>query len=255
MSAFRDSFIAGSLALIATPVLLMSLSLASAQVMTSTNYQIQQDSVNFGGGLSSSTQYTIESTAGEVATGDSQSTNYKLRAGYQQLDTNFVSLSAVPPVTMDPPIPGITGGTAHGTTTMTVTTDSPAGYELSIAASDSPAMKKGTDSIADYAPAGDPDFVFTTAASDAHFGYSPSGVDIVDRFKDNGAACNIGSLDSALACWDGLSTTDEVIAESTGPNVPNGTVTTLHFRLSVGSSVVQPSGTYTATTTVTALAL
>jgi hypothetical protein len=255
MSGLRDSLIAGSLALIATPILLASLSLASAQVMTSTNYQIQQDSVNFGGGLASSTNYTLESTAGEVATGDSQSTSYRLRAGYQQLDTNFISLSAVPPVTMDPPIPGITGGTANGTTTVTVTTDSPAGYELSIAALNNPAMQKGADTIADYAPVGDPDFVFTTDASDAHFGYSPSGTDIVDRFRDNGAACNLGSFDSALACWDGLSIADELIAQSSGPNVPNGTVTTLHFRISIGSSVVQPSGSYTATTTVTALAI
>jgi hypothetical protein len=255
MYGLRDSLIAGSLALIATPILLASLSLASAQVMTSPNYQIQQDSINFGGGFSSSTSYTLESTAGEVATGDGQSTSYKLRAGYQQLDRNFISLSAVPPVTMAPPIPGITGGTANGTTTVTVTTDSPAGYELSIAASDNPAMQKGGDSIADYAPLGDPDFIFTTGASDAHFGYSPSGADIVGRFKDDGGACNTGSFDSDLACWDGLSIADAVIAGSAGPNVPSGTVTTLHFRLSIGSSVVQASGTYTATTTLTALAI
>lgn len=256
MHRFRDIKIAALLAFLGTPLLILSVSCAAAQVMQSTNYRIQQDSINFGGGLSTSTQYTLESTAGEVGTGDRNSANFKLRGGYQQLDTSFISISASPSVVMSPSIPGITGGTANGSTTATVTTDSPAGYSLSIVASESPALRSGSNTIADYVPAGaSPDFTFTTTASDSHFGYSPSGADIVARFKDNGTTCNTGGSDTALSCWDGLSTSSVMIAQSAGPNVPAGTVTAVYFRVSVGSSVGQTSGTYTATTTLTALAL
>lgn len=252
----RDIGIALVLSLIGTPALLASLSFATAQVMQSTNYRLQQDSINFAGGLSSSTNYTLEGTAGEVGTGDRSSTNFNLRGGYQQLDTNFIAISTVPPVVMTPALPGITGGTANGSTTVTVTTDSPAGYELSIAASQSPALQKGGDSIADYVPAGaPPDFTFTTGSTQSHFGYSPAGTDIVDRFRDNGSVCGVGSGDTALACWDGLSVSDEAIARGSGANVPSGVETEIYFRVGVGGTVGQPSGTYVATTTVTAIAL
>ena len=58
---------------------------AVAAVMESTNYKLQADSVNIGGGRSSSTNYTLEDTAGEVGTGTSSSTNYQNNAGYQQM--------------------------------------------------------------------------------------------------------------------------------------------------------------------------
>ena len=256
MMRLRDIGIALFLSLIGTPVLLASLSFATAQVMQSATYRIQQDSINFAGGLSTSTNYTLESTVGEVGTGDRSSTNFNLRGGYQQLDTNFIAISSVASVSMTPAIPGITGGTANGSTTVTVTTDSPAGYELSIAASQSPALQKGSDSIADYVPGGaPPDFSFTTGSTQAHFGYSPSGADIVARFKDNGSACDVGSSDTALACWDGLDVSDEAIARGSGSNVPSGVPTVLYFRVGVGGSVGQASGSYVATTTVTAIPL
>jgi hypothetical protein len=116
-------------------------------------------------------------------------------------------------------------------------------------------MQKEGDSIADYVPAGDPDFTFSTGAADAHLGYTPEGADIVQRFKDNGSSCNMGTQESSLACWDGLSTTEEVISSSVTANHPLGSTTTVRFRVGVGSSVVQPPGLYTATTTLTALPL
>jgi hypothetical protein len=255
MERLRDSLIAGVLAITLTPVLLASLPLTFAQVMSSTNYQIRQDSINIGGGLSTSTNYAVESTSGEVGTGDSTSTNYALRAGYQQLDTTFISIGSIASVVMTPVIAGVTGGTANGSTTVVVTTDSPAGYGLSIAAADSPALRSGPYTIDDYVPVGNPDFSFVTNPADAHFGYSPEGADIVARFRDNTSVCGTGSSDTSLACWDGLSTSDTSIAQSSGPNVPNGTPTVLHFRTGIGASAFQESGIYTATTTVTALAL
>lgn len=256
--AFRDILITAHIALLLSPLLLFFIvhtPLSTAQVMQSSNYRIQSDSLNFGGGLSTSTNYTLESTAGEIATGEISGTTYNIKAGYQQMVTTFLSMTAPNAVTMSPSIPGVSGGTSNGSTTVTVTTDSPAGYQLTIAAENSPAMQKGSDTIADYAPGGDPDFTFTTDPSGAHFGYSPSGVDTVSRFRDNGSSCNTGSGETALACWDGLDTVAEAVAQSSGANNPNGATTTVYFRVGIGGSVTQTGGLYTATTTLTAISL
>ncbi len=243
-------------AFICTPVLMLSIYIAGAQVMTSSNYQMQSDSINIGGGLSSSTNYSLESSIGEVATGPSDSTNYSLRAGYQQMQEVYIAItSGSSSVSLSPSIPGLTGGTANGSTTVTVTTDSISGYQLTIMAEDSPALQKGVDSIADYTPAGNPDYTFTTSATDAHFGYTPEGADVVQRFLNSGVTCNAGSSNDASSCWDGLSTTEVPIAESSGSNHPSGTVTTVRFRVGLGGTVSQAPGVYIATTTLTALPL
>lgn len=253
---WRELFSPFSYALIATVLLVASLHIAGAQVMQSTNYQIQSDSINFAGGLSTSSNYTLESTAGELASGVSSSTNYSLKAGYQQMQEVYIAITGADNVTMSPSIPGVTGGTANGSTTVIVTTDSPSGYELTIESETTPAMQKGADSIADYTPLGsDPDFSFTTGAADAHFGFSPEGTDIVQRFKDDGGTCNAGGGDVTLACWDGLSTTPQTIASYAGANHPEGETTTVYFRVGVGGSVIQAPGVYIATTTLTALSL
>lgn len=252
----RDIIITALVALILTPLVLHSLTTSSAQVMQSANYRIESDSVNFGGGLSSSTNYALESTGGEIATGESTSTSYALKAGYQQMVTRFISLSAPSSVTMSPSIVGITGGTSNGSTTVTVITDSAAGYSLTINAGVSPAMVKGSDSILDYVPVSGPDYTFTTATDAALFGYSPSGVDVVQRFKDDGVSvCNTGSSETVLACWDGLSTTGVTIAQRASANTPSGSTTTVYFRVGIGSGVNQTAGIYTATTTLTAVSL
>lgn len=228
----------------------------TAQVRESTNYRIQSDSVNFGGGYSTSSSYQLESTLGEIATGESASTLYGISAGYQQQQLIFLAMTAPADVSMSPAIGGVTGGTSNGSTNVTVTTDNPAGYQLTLEASTSPAMTSGANSIADYVPGGaNPDFAFSTDPTDAHFGYSPDGTEIASRFRDNGSSCNAGSGTTTLACWDGLSTTPTVIAERTSGNHPDGTETTINFRVGIGDSVVQPEGTYTATTTLTLLPL
>ncbi len=244
-------------AVLVLPVLIFSFGISGAQVMTSSNFKIQSDSVNVGGGFSTSTSYELESTVGEVGTGNGSSTAYKLRAGYQQMQEVYLALTGAADVALSPAIPGVSGGTANGATTVTVTTDSLTGYTLTIVASTSPAMKYGAHTIADYSPAGaNPDFTFTTAAADAHFGFTPEGVDIAPRYQDNGVAtCGAGGQDTSLSCWDGLSTTPVTIATASGANHPDGATTTIRFRVGVGGAVVQPAGVYIATTTVTALPL
>jgi len=224
---------------------------AQAESMTSSNYKIESDSMNFGGTRSVSSSYVIEDTAGEIATGISTSTSFTLNAGYQQMHAVYLAVVPAGNVTLSPNIGGLTGGTSNGSTDFTVTTDSQAGYTATIVASSSPALSSAFGSFADFAPGADPAFGFSVAANASAFGFSPEGSDIYSRFKDNGSACNAGSGDTANACWDGLSTTPKTIVSRTSSNHPSGTVTTLRFRAASGSSNVVPNGIYTATTTVT----
>jgi len=239
-----------------TAVVLGSLLVVQADARSSPNYALESDSINFAGGLSTSSQFSLESTAGEIATGNGESASYSLRAGYQQMQAVFLSITAAANVEMAPALLGLTGGFANGSTSVTVLTDSPAGYELTIAATQSPAMVRGPEAIPDYisgaAPL--PDLAFTLGSAPAYFGFSPEGSDIVTRFRDNGTTCGVGALDTLSACWLGLSTTPIVIA-SGGANQPNGTPTLLRFRVGLSPNASVLAGDYIATTTITALPL
>ena len=231
---------------------------ARGQAMSSPNYMMQSQSLNFGGGAASSTSYQSQSTLGEVATGISSSTNYTMSAGFQQMQAVALIVSPASNVTMSPSIGGVSGGTSNGATSFTVTTDDSAGYAAVIQASSSPAMQltTGAYSFPDYVPAGgNPDFGFIAPAAASEFGFSPKGTDIVQRYEDNGSACNSGTGQTAGACWDGLSTSPITIDSRTSSNQPSGTVTTVNFRAASGSSHIQVDGTYVATTTVTITAL
>ncbi|MEI7463083.1 MAG: hypothetical protein WCK03_01650 [Candidatus Taylorbacteria bacterium] len=229
---------------------------AYGEMMTSPNYRIQSDSMNFGGTRSVSGSYISEDSMGEIATGYASSTNYILHAGYQQM--HDVQLVVVPPTSfyLSPNIGGITGGVSNGSTTFSVMTDDAAGYSVTIQASSSPALTFGSYSFADYAPTGlNPDFTFASSSNTSSFGFSVKGSDADVRFFDNASQCGVGSSQTTNACWDGLSTSSKMIANRTTSNQPAGTVTTLNFRAASGNNHVQIGGTYTATTTITIVAL
>jgi hypothetical protein len=231
-----------------------SVQTADAETMSSGNYKMESDSINFGGLRGTSGSYIIEDTLGESATGYSSSTNYTVHAGYQQMNTVvYVSVTPASNVIMAPGIGGLTGGTSDGSTSFIVTTNNPTGYTATIAASSSPALNSESDSFADYAPGANPDFAMTNLASASSFAFTPEGADIDERFKDNGSSCNTGSNDTSDACWDGLSTSPKTILNRATYNNPAGTNTTLKFRAMVGASRAQAEGSYTATTTVTVL--
>lgn len=226
------------------------------QVMSSTNYKLQSDSINFAGGRSSSASYIIEDTVGEVASGVSSSANFSLNAGYQQNSTVTISVTPASNVTMSPSIGGLTGGIADGQTSFTVTTDNPAGYTTTVSAQNSPALKTASDSFNDYVPAGsDPDYTFTFGSAESVFAFTPEGDDIAVRYKNSGSTCGIGSSDTSNACWDGLSIAGKTILNRTSSNQPSGTTSTIKFRAASGSSHVQEDGVYVATTTITVLSL
>lgn len=235
--------------------LLIPIHLLTAQVMQGTNYRIQSDSVNFGGGDSGSANYGLQGTGGEIGTGDSSSANYALRAGFQQMDGSFISISSPGNIALDP-ISGLAGGSSEKTAAWTVTTDDPAGYSLTVNTTTSPALKSADDSFADYAPSGaDPDYTFSVSSANSAFGFTPEGTDVSTRYKDNGSACNTGSSETSGKCWDGFSTTPKAIANRASSNQPSGTSTTLRVRAESGSSHMQTAGNYSATLVVTATAL
>ena len=101
--------------------------------MSSTNYKINADSINIGGGQSSSANYKMEGTIGEAATGDSASGSYGIEAGYQamwdyppylsfSLDGNYVNFG-----TLDYNLP------SFDTTGFTVSTNADNGYAVTVA--------------------------------------------------------------------------------------------------------------------------
>lgn len=226
--------------------------------MQSSHYAIPTDSINFGGANSSSTNYAEQDTLGEIATGRSASANYAIQAGYQQMTGTSISISSASNVTL-PALNGIVAGTAVASTSWNVVTDDTAGYQLTVAAATAPALQDPAKAyFSDYVPAGgssSADYSFTVPASSSVFGFSPYGSDTTARFKNNGTTCGSGSTSTDLACWTGFSTTTQTIAEGTSNNQPSGATTTVNFEAGIGSNKVQDAGTYTATITVTAIAL
>ncbi len=236
--------------------LMLGASLAEAYVASSSNYRIQEDSINAGGLLSTSTSYRVEDTLGESGVGTSSSATYQIKGGYQQMQETYLAITAPGNVTLLPNIPSAGGGIADGSLAWTVTTDNAAGYTMNLTASGTPILRSGVDSFADYVTAGaDPDFTFTTGAAASNFGFTPEGVDIVQKYKDNGAICNAGVLDTGSSCWSSPTTTPTTIVTRTSGNHPLGSATTLRFRAASGAANVQPAGSYSATETLTAIAL
>ena len=234
---------------------LLAASGACGQIRSSSNYQIERDTLNVAGGFGTSSGYQLNTSVGETAPGRATSSNYILNAGFQQQDIVTLTLTGGQDVVMDAVIGGVSGGTSRGSTSVNASTDGPAGYQLTIEAENNPAMQSGANTIADYTPAGAAaDTNFTTGVSDAHFAFSPFGDDVVDRWKVSGSTCGSGSA-STTACWDGLSTTTATIASAAGANAPAGATTTVYFAVGIGGSVIQPPGTYVATTTITLLSL
>lgn len=227
-----------------------------AYVASSSNYKIQSDSIDAGGGLGNSSNFGIDESVGEITTGEGASASYKLKAGYQQMKEIYVSISTPSDVSMSPAIGGISGGVGNGSTAWTVLTDNSAGYTLSIKASSSPALRSGSNNFLDYTLAfvNTPDYNWSVSGTDSEFGYTPEGNDIVQKYKDNGSTCNVGSFDTADKCWYNFLVSEEIIAQSFVSNHPSGIVTNVKFRAESGSSHLQVEGNYQAIITATVVA-
>lgn len=226
-----------------------------ADYMQGGTYRIQSDSLNMGGEASSSGSYKISDTLGEVGTGDSNSPTYYMHAGFWQMQESFISISNPSDLVMSS-MAGLSGGSSEGTMSWLVTTDNTAGYSMTIASTTTPAMQSIEDSLDDYTPASsDPDYNFINPSTTSRFGFSPEGTQAIQRFKDNGSACNTGSLETQGKCWDGLSTTPKEMAGSGTSNIPSGSNVTVRFRAESGADHIQTSGDYNVTIVVTAVTL
>lgn len=232
--------------------------------MTSSNYKISWDSINIGGDKGTSTNYIVKDTLGEVSSGISTSTSYKLKAGYQQMVAEgYISLSlSTSSVIMSPSISGISGGSSNGSLTATVITDNSGGYSLLVLANTDPTLKcqsgecsTTTDNLLNYTPAlaNIPDYNWSMPATTSEFGFTPEGSDIIQKYKDNGSACNTGTNDTVNACWYNFSTSNETISQSFSSNHPGGINTNIKLQAEVGSEFIQAPGEYQAVITITAI--
>ncbi len=236
-------------------ITLFSVTPVLAYMMSSTNYRIQFDSINTGGGMGTSTNFKIEDTVGEVATGNSSSTSYNLYAGYQNMDQNTtLSITAPSSVVLLPSIGGLTGGTADGQSAVAVSTNGSSGYSLYVNASSNPALASASSSFNNLSTTNNtPNFNWQVPATSSAFGFTPEGTDIVTRFRDSGPSCNqVAGSDSAFRCWDYLPINILQISQSAASNYPSYTTTTLYLRAESGTQNVQAPGSYSASIVVTA---
>jgi hypothetical protein len=231
-----------------------------AYVATSTNYRLQYDSINVGGGdTQTSTNYRLKDSVGEIATGISTTTLYKLKVGYRQMADVFISISSPSDTAMSPSIGGITGGTGAASTTWTVITDNSAGFTLSIKSTSSPSMiLDGTYNFSDYSPAvaNVSDYNWDSpSASVAEFGYSVEPATVADTstlFKDNGSVCNAGSLNTVDKCWLNVSTTDVTAINRSSRTGVDGENEKIKFQTQSNAKFLK-EGNYGATIIVTAI--
>ena len=166
-------------------------------------------------------------------------------------------------VSMVSSIAGLTGGAATGTTLVVVRSNDSSGYNMTLTFSSSTAMNQnsGTGYINNYTPAVAtvPDFVWAdnSTGQASEFGYTvmaSTSADLDQSFKNDTSVCNAGSNSTIYRCWMSPSTTPETIVNRTTATGNGGATTTLIFRVNVPNapSPALPSGTYTATGTLTA---
>lgn len=176
-------------------------------------------------------------------------------------------LASTSPVTMNGSIAGLTGGTSWGTTTSRVLTNNATGYSMTIQFASNTAMYRdgGDGQIPNYQystgtvnyPSG-----FASAAY-GQFGFTVNASntsEVSDIFTFSGTSCgsnNNGSF-TVNTCWRGASSTnasfETTLINSSGATPSSGSTSTVQFRVVVPSSPSPaiPTGTYTATATLTA---
>lgn len=165
-------------------------------------------------------------------------------------------------VALSPALAGLTGGTANGRTQVRVKTNNSTGYNMTIVFSSSTAMNRngGGGYISNYSntTAAVPDYTFAneTYGQFAYAVQASSTTDVDQTFRSNGSnACNTGSSNTANTCWMRPSTTAETIINRTTSTPVSGATSSVQFRVHIPNSPSPaiPTGTYTATATLTAL--
>ncbi len=217
--------------------------------MSSTNYSIPIDSINFVSGDTSSANFNLNSTVGEVATGESTSTNYTMNAGFQQPDSCTISISDATNLSL-----AAIAGTGKSTLTnnyriLTITTNCSGGYGLYWKASTSN-MISGANSISAYTPTGsDPEQWSVDASASEWGGHLNADSDRVDT--DKWGEDTAPSYTSSETKWLNVATSDALIASYNSTTA--GDDEKIYFGAEIGSSKHQISGNYSVTVTITAI--
>ena len=231
-----------------------------AAVMSSTHYAIQSDDLTPAGSpwlATSSSGYVFRDTLGEVSTGPSNSTSYAVRAGYQEMQETYLTVSSPGTIALAPSIGGISGGTATANGAFYVITDNNAGFTMNVSSANSPAMiLNGIDPTHyfDNYTAGTPTFGWAVNSA-AKFGFTVvpgSQGGLATAFNDNGSVC--GSGGNSGSCWNGFATTPtNIINTSSRTSVTPGEEEQINFQAEAQNTVLE-DGTYQATivTTVSA---
>jgi len=160
-----------------------------------------------------------------------------------------VSVDVVPSISIDSPSdvdlsPNIQEtGSATGSATWNIKTNNSNGWKLEVSALDTPAMKSGSDSFADYTEGtpGTPE-TWSISSSDSEFGFGASGSYADASFSGN-----------KYLGFDGSNRIQ--VAHRNAQAGGSGDDTTVNFKAEVGSGHNQPDGTYSATVTATATTL
>ncbi|MFA5095046.1 MAG: hypothetical protein WC447_00030 [Candidatus Paceibacterota bacterium] len=166
-----------------------------------------------------------------------------------------ISISNGADEVMEPNL-SITQHKSVGTSTWTVITNDPDGYQLVVTADTVPAMKSATSEFADYteATAGTPE---TWAVSNAvEFGYSAFGSQTPAAWGTGAASCGnttTGVVDASLK-FSGVATANDPIATSSDPTPIAGVLTTICFAAEQ-ETVFAEAGAYHANITGTATVL
>ena len=150
-------------------------------------------------------------------------------------------------------ISGLTGGTASNTSDCNVKTNAALGYNLTVNATNTPAMISDSNDISDYSTT-TPQFTWAIpSTASSSFGFAVSSTDAVAAFKNDGSACGAGTTSTYANCFRAFSGASAIpVASKASATTATGVTTTLNFKTEIGSTRVQPSGTYTATVVITA---
>ncbi len=169
--------------------------------------------------------------------------------------TSELSLTCPSSVSMSS-ISGLTGGSSISAADCNVKSNNVGGYLLYIRASSTPALVNVASSTVyfdDYRTA-TPEYTWTNASASSSFGISVSSTNAVSAFRSNTGVCGGGPTAATYtACFRSLSTSNITLSSASSATVSEGVSTTIGFKAEVGSTRNQPTGTYTAGITVTAV--
>ncbi|MEI7690784.1 MAG: hypothetical protein WCI63_04120 [bacterium] len=238
-----------------TPVFLVIIIFGSSQTyafsMDSSNYQIEEDSINFMGEPSSSLHYKLNESGGEVGTGESTSSHYVLGAGFWGAAQSTISISGSSVINM-----GDISGTGFSSLTTNsgtwnVKTDNDTGYTLQWRAQNVN-MVSGSDTLGPFVPTvgGTPNtwsgMPNTVSWWGGHLGKDSTTTD----------TAKWGTLDTyAGGKWLNVGTSDYSIVSRPSSTTTSGDNEVIYAGAEVGTNKIQPTGTYSVIVILTAIAL